>query len=212
MNWYLDILPEAQRNFWATRVSNGFPGFVLYGGTGLALRLGHRQSVDFDFFSSRPFTPLKLKEELDLDGEIAQAEPNTLTVFEQGVKISFFGGLSLGMIDAPDRLENCPVASVRDLGGCKLAALVNRIELKDYRDVVAILETGIPLAELLGGALAIYHGAFPVTACAKSLIYFEPPELSLLSENIRKALQKAVRELGSVDACPLVSERISTDL
>ncbi|WP_373321508.1 nucleotidyl transferase AbiEii/AbiGii toxin family protein [Rivihabitans pingtungensis] len=29
-------------------------GFVLYGGTAIALRLGHRESVDFDFFSDRP--------------------------------------------------------------------------------------------------------------------------------------------------------------
>jgi hypothetical protein len=37
------------------------PGeFVLYGGTALALHLGHRQSMDFDFFGDRAFDPAKL--------------------------------------------------------------------------------------------------------------------------------------------------------
>ena len=47
----LDILPDEQRALWPAlaRVPRSF---VLYGGTALALRLGHRTSVDFDFFSS----------------------------------------------------------------------------------------------------------------------------------------------------------------
>jgi len=53
----LNILPPAQRSLWPHLVQ--VPGhFVLYGGTAIALRLGHRQSIDFDFFS-----------DVDLDGE-----------------------------------------------------------------------------------------------------------------------------------------------
>ena len=44
---------------WA-RLSEVPRGFVLYGGTALALRLGHRQSVDFDFFTSLPVDPGEL--------------------------------------------------------------------------------------------------------------------------------------------------------
>jgi Nucleotidyl transferase AbiEii toxin, Type IV TA system len=35
--------------------------FTLYGGTAIALQLGHRQSVDFNFFGFRPFDPTKLQ-------------------------------------------------------------------------------------------------------------------------------------------------------
>ena len=52
----LDILPAAQRKLWPELKPVQQQGFVLYGGTAIALRLGHRQSVDFDFFSSRPST------------------------------------------------------------------------------------------------------------------------------------------------------------
>lgn len=49
----VDILPACQRQLWPELAS--VPrSFVLYGGTALALRLGHRQSVDFNFFQSSP--------------------------------------------------------------------------------------------------------------------------------------------------------------
>lgn len=48
----LQIPPAEQRRLWDEL--GAIPeDFVLYGGTALALRLAHRQSVDFDFFGSR---------------------------------------------------------------------------------------------------------------------------------------------------------------
>ena len=52
----LDILPESQLRLWPE--PDAVPSdFVLYGGTGLALQIGHRFSEDFDFFSSTGFEP-----------------------------------------------------------------------------------------------------------------------------------------------------------
>ena len=48
------ILPRAQQQLWPELSATVAMGFVLYGGTAIALRLGHRPSVDFDFFSERP--------------------------------------------------------------------------------------------------------------------------------------------------------------
>ena len=45
----MDILPSAQRLVWPELRAAAALGFVLYGGTAIALRLGHRFSVDFDF-------------------------------------------------------------------------------------------------------------------------------------------------------------------
>jgi Nucleotidyl transferase AbiEii toxin, Type IV TA system len=57
---HLEILPAAQRQLW--NEFNQVPGeFTLYGGTAIALQLGHRQSVDFDFFGNRAFDPAKLQ-------------------------------------------------------------------------------------------------------------------------------------------------------
>src|ERR1700688_750060 len=49
---HLEILPPPQRTLWS-ELSDVPREFVLYGGTALALHLGHRNSVDFDFFGSR---------------------------------------------------------------------------------------------------------------------------------------------------------------
>lgn len=208
MNWHLEILPEVQRSLWDTMICRGIPGFVLYGGTALALRLGHRQSIDFDFFSATPFSPLDLKDSLGLSGEVSQAEPNTLTVFHEGVKLSFFGGLSLGVTAPPDHLAACPVASIPDLAGCKLAALVNRVELKDYLDVAAILRAGFALPDMLASANAIYHGEFPLAVCIKALVYFEPAELAALAEGDRSLIESAVGQIDEIPERALASASI----
>jgi hypothetical protein len=56
---HLDILPPAQRRVWDELAA--VPAqFVLYGGTALALHLGHRQSEDFDFFADRDIDPAEI--------------------------------------------------------------------------------------------------------------------------------------------------------
>ena len=47
----MNVLPPAQRELWPELQAIG-DQFVLYGGSAIALRLGHRSSIDFDFFSS----------------------------------------------------------------------------------------------------------------------------------------------------------------
>ncbi len=76
----LDILPRPQRTLW--RELDATPDhFTLYGGTALALRLGHRQSVDFAFFSHTPFDPATLAREIPYlaEAEQVQVVSHTLT-------------------------------------------------------------------------------------------------------------------------------------
>lgn len=55
----LDILPPPQWRLW-DELAVVHAEFVLYGGTALALRLGHRESLDFDFFGNKPLDPATL--------------------------------------------------------------------------------------------------------------------------------------------------------
>jgi hypothetical protein len=208
LNWHLNILPADQRALWEHKLQAGFPGWVLYGDTALALRLGHRTSVDFDFFSARPLVPLDFREEHALDGDILQAEANTLSVLHRGVKLSFFGGLSLGVLNPPDFLGECPVASLEDLAAGKLAALVNLVELKDYLDVVALLRHGCELSHLLACANAVYRGEFPIAACLKSLTWFDDPALAELSAKDRLLLEQASLAVDQVPTIPVSARKI----
>ena len=76
----LNVLQQSQRDLWA-RLGQTPNHFVLYGGTALALRLGHRESVDFDFFSQQAFRPAELLRSIPyLQGQqVTQQEPNTLS-------------------------------------------------------------------------------------------------------------------------------------
>jgi hypothetical protein len=89
----LSILPEPQRQLWA-ELRNTPKTFVLYGDTALALRLGHRQSDDFDFFSNVSYQAHSLRASVPYlkHAEMTQFQDNTLTavVDRNGpVKLSF---------------------------------------------------------------------------------------------------------------------------
>jgi len=59
---HMEVLPPSQQLLWSALRSASSLGFVLYGGTAIALRLGHRTSIDFDFFSDSPLDKSALKE------------------------------------------------------------------------------------------------------------------------------------------------------
>jgi hypothetical protein len=148
----LDILPSAQRSLWPHLVQ--VPGhFVLYGGTAIALRLGHRQSVDFDFFSDLDLGDEGknnlLREITWLDGaSVLQNDKDTLTVsvdyMGAPIKLSFFGGVKNGCVCEPNKTDDdvlC-VASMDDFFAHKLKVIHDRAEAKDYQDIAVMLASG----------------------------------------------------------------------
>ena len=174
----LDVLPEAQRELWPALID--IPdSYVLYGGTALALRLGHRSSVDFDFFSSQPLDFEALYEIPFIAGaEVLQREPAALTISvarRAPVKVSFFGNIGFGRVGNPDRTADgvLAVASLLDLFGTKLKVLLQRVAARDYLDLAAILRAGVRLEDGLGAAVALYGNEFPPIDAVKALAYYE---------------------------------------
>ena len=99
------ILPAPQAELWGALAPVRDLGFVLYGGTAIALRLGHRHSVDFDFFTHLPLNRAALKQSLPWSSSavVLQDEPESLTVLAPGeVKVSFLGGLKVGRVGEPE--------------------------------------------------------------------------------------------------------------
>jgi hypothetical protein len=197
----LDILPRSQRALWAELTAIP-PNFVLYGGTALALRLGHRTSEDFDFFSNQSFQPDELERRIPflVGSTRLQSSPSTLVslVDRNGpVKVSFFGGLTLRRAQDPERLEDpgFAVASLLDLAATKVKAVQDRAEAKDYIDVSRLLEEGIDLSRALGAAVAVYGTVFNPLLSLKALSYFADGDLSSLSDAIRSRLIGAVSKV-----------------
>lgn len=198
----VDILPEAQRQLWP-ELSDTPSEFTLYGGTAIALRLGHRQSIDFDFFAQTSFEPDTLLKDIPyLKGAvIRQSSPNTLTAtVDRGgpVQVSFFGDLNLGQVEAPDVIKNpdLAIASLIDLAGTKAKVIIQRVEPKDYIDIDALMNKGsIPLANILAAASVIYGPQVNPLDALKAIAYHEDPALADLSEQVKRDLVTAVQDV-----------------
>lgn len=197
----LDILPPAQRGVWP-HLGCVPRSFVLYGGTALALRLGHRQSEDFDFFSAEAFDATWLLRELEsLSPTPVRVDRDTLEArTDHGVRLSFFGGLTFGQVAPPDEAGPARIASIDDLFATKLATVYQRSEAKDYTDIDAILQTGRSLAHGLGCARAVYGPNFNPAISLKALGYYEDVG-GALPDGVRKRLLAAI---GTVDDLPTV--------
>jgi hypothetical protein len=207
----LNILPESQKLLWS-QLKPTPKDFVLYGGTALALRLGHRESVDFDFFSCRSFQPLQLAKAITYlkDQTVTQQSTDTLSceieTGKGGVKISFFGGLSLRQIESPDTIASneIAVASLKDLFGMKCATVPQRSETKDYLDIHALITLGeITLSEGIAGASAIYGRQYNPMLTLQALCYFGDLT-GPLSEKIKTDLIGAVKSV-SLQNLPVIT-------
>ena len=144
---HLEVLPEAQKEIWPTLGWTTTHRFVLYGGTAIALRCGHRASIAFDLFTDRPLNQTTIFRELRKLGiafDVVQDENNSLTaVTVPGtVRLSFFGGLGMGRVGVPESTEDkvVLVASPLDLLGTKLKVIMQRAESKDYSDIAQLLQ------------------------------------------------------------------------
>jgi hypothetical protein len=205
----LDILPASQRALW--KELKATPRyFVLYGGTALALRLGHRVSEDFDFFTNAPFEPQDLVKRIPYlrDGKVTLLRENTLTVVldrDSPVSVSFFGALGLTRVSSPDTATDngVQVASLLDVAGCKMAVVQRRAEAKDYRDIAALLENGISLAKALAAAKAIYGDQFEPRTTLRALSYFADGDLPTLPASMQNALRTAATGV-KLDGLPVL--------
>ena len=197
---FLSVLPTPQRALWE-ELSSVPADFVLYGETAIALQLGHRQSVDFDFFTRTPVDPQRLIETVDFlaDCEPLQMEANILTarVQRQGpVLVSFFGVPRLPVLRAPRVLSNprLRLGDLLELGGMKAMVVQKRAEAKDYLDIHALLtQAGLSLPELFAAATALYPPNFAPEITLKSLCFFDDGNLQSVPATVRRDLARAVR-------------------
>jgi nucleotidyltransferase AbiEii toxin of type IV toxin-antitoxin system len=176
---HLAILPSAQKEFW-DQAASGVPShFVLYGGTAVALRFGHRSSIDFDYFTDRSIGYDGIIKSIPalVQATVLQRAPNTVIVsmaMPSGeVKLSFFGGLSFGRIGDPQRVDNkMAIAAPIDLLATKLKALHDRIEPKDYLDIEVLLKSGLTLNQGVGAARTLYGDSLNPLDTAKAVGWF----------------------------------------
>ncbi len=149
-------------------------GFALGGGTSLALRFGHRMSVDLDFFTISEFSPDELFACLGLGAAtIVRRATNSLTVDADGVKLDLLRH-AYPLVEPVECLEGIRFISLPDLAAMKLNAIANRGSKKDFYDLVELM-THFSLAQMISLFTRKYASS-DAFAVIRSLAWFEDAE------------------------------------
>jgi len=216
----LKILPPAQQRLWPELKAATDLGFVLYGGTAIALRLGHRPSVDFDFFSEKRLHRDTIYAALPFMAQatVLQDLPNVVSVLvpygdseHSHVKVSFFGMIDGGRVGEPDMTEDgiLQVASLDDLMATKVKVILQRAESKDYRDIAEMIKAGVSLAKGLAAAREIFGLHFQPSESLKAMVYFNDGDLGTLNKDERHTLIKAVSMVRELPIVTLHSRQLA---
>ncbi|OQW88262.1 MAG: hypothetical protein BWK78_08435 [Thiotrichaceae bacterium IS1] len=189
-------LPEPQKLLWDKLAQQPWlKSFYLAGGTALALHLGHRQSVDFDFFTMEEINTHEIIEKIRILGtfELFHQSLNTLHGLSEQVRISFFT-YQYPLLKELHPYLNLAIADLLDIALMKLEAIAGRGNKKDFIDLYFLLQY-FPITELFeqyplkyGKPLNNHYHLL------KSLVYFQDAELQPMPVMLIDLSWKTVKE------------------
>jgi len=150
--------------------------FYLAGGTALSLILGHRKSIDLDFFSSSfPKFEILMAKLKTLNPKVINQDKGTLDLYMDDVKVSFLE-YKYPLVGDFLEFDQVKVASLEDIACMKLSAISSRGSKKDFIDLYFILQK-FSLGELLALFEKKFKGVnYQMSHILKSLVYFEEAE------------------------------------
>lgn len=151
--------------------------FYLAGGTALALHLGHRKSVDLDFFSEQTVDEDMLLSKVQDFPEfsLVAKEPQTLHCHIHRVKVSFIG-YPYPMLGPVSEFAGVSVADPTDIACMKVSAIASRGTKRDFIDLYELAKRE-SLGTLLGNFQRKFAQAnFNLVHVLKSLVYFADAE------------------------------------
>ena len=181
-------------------------GWTLAGGTALALQIGHRVSVDLDFFGEEVFDPTALA--LALGGlgrvEVRGRSEGKLHVALDGLRVTFLDS------QAPLLFPGTPyrglsLADPRDIAVMKLVAIGGRGSRRDFVDLYFFLRGGGSLEDVFALTQRRFRDVdFNAYHLLRSLAFFEDAESEPMPRllrratwaEIKKAIQSEVRRLS----------------
>ena len=177
---HASVLPEKQRRALSALTPLASRGFYLAGGTGLCLHLGHRRSVDLDFFCESDFDPDALLRELVAEGVAAanvRTKPSTLWFEVEDVPISLMRFCYPNMHTPDEKWLGIRVASLEDIAAMKIEAIASRGARKDFIDLYLICKRGLGVKGALEAFNMRFASAHPdILHRLKALTYFNDAE------------------------------------
>lgn len=177
--------------------------FVLVGGTALALKYGHRKSIDLDFFSQTAFDNQTLKEFLssvfdDFTSGSTNKAPGVFGYIDN-VKVDFVKYHFFKNIRPVELVDGIRIMSSEDIAAMKIFAIMQRAKKKDFWDLSILLNI-YGLKDIID----YYFEKFPqnqtLITVPQALLFFEEAEddelpVSLKGQtwsSVKKNIQKHV--------------------
>jgi len=188
---HLEAIPEENKNIFLDL--NNFKDFYLAGGTSLALQIGHRVSVDFDFFSDEEISKnllFKVKRVFQ-DNKIVVSVNNSdeLTIFVDDVKLTFLK-YPFSVIFDYIKCQSIKLFNIKEIAASKAYTIGRRGSYKDYIDLYYILfENHSDLNEIIEISEKKYKDEFNSRLFLEQLIYLDDitdEEIIFLKDKISK--------------------------
>jgi len=195
------LYPKTKQVLEKIKTIPSYPDFYLAGGTALALQLGHRKSIDLDFFTDKfPKRDILLQDLKPFKPRVVQENPGTLDLMVDEVKVSFLE-YKYPLMQKVVEFEGTKLASVIDIACMKLSAVSSRGSKKDFIDLYFILQKH-SLNQILNVFEEKYKGVeYQKSHILKSLIYFsdansdpDPDFIEVVDWNkVKMSLEKDVK-------------------
>lgn len=186
---FIEVLPEQIPGHLETLSRSGaLASFYMAGGTGLALQLGHRRSVDLYFFTKDPFDPSYLAAKIASIGHfsIESKSQGTLHGLFENIKLSFFN-YPYPLLRDLHPFSGVSIADVIDIGCMKIDAISSRGSRKDFIDLYVIAIEIASLHEMLRFFEMKYKGIeYNKVHILKSLVYFIEAEEEPLPQMLKR--------------------------
>jgi len=173
---YLEVLDSKRKKILSRLAFLKKYGFYMAGGTALALQIGHRTSLDFDFYTEKKFDSEKLFQELRKKfGEVVLVEKanNTLLVRIKDVAASFFY-YPYKLIFPPIDIDGVSLTSKQDIAAMKIIAISDRGTKRDFIDIYFLMRE-FPLEDIFRFVKQKYPG-FNNYIALRGLTYFSEAE------------------------------------
>lgn len=170
-------------------------GWVLAGGTGLALQLGHRISKDLDFFHASSFAPAELAAELAGLGRVVVQgrSAGTLHITLDGLRVSFLKA-EVPLLFTGTPYRGLTVADPRDIAVMKVIAIGGRGSRKDFVDLFFYLRGGGSLEGIFELARRRFSGVdYNAYHLLRSLVFFEDAETEPMPRMIRRVAWSEIK-------------------
>lgn len=180
----------------------------MAGGSSLALQLGHRRSIDFDFFIEREFSSQNVNRHLKKLGTYVEENetPKTMVGLFNNVKFSFFH-YPYSLIAATTQYSGISLASLEDIAAMKLVAITDRGTKKDYIDLYVLARKKFTFEQMFDLYDKKYQLLQPnLLTLIKSLQYFAIAEESKMPEMIEKITWVEVKQFLQKETLKLANK------